>query len=163
MKNNSKNYVHKRHFTKVFSAKRRRGLATVVSTAIILAAISIMGVVLVAWANTNLATKQMELESSFSTQMNKLNEDLLVENIWFRTSPNIVNVTMNNVGSVGFNVTKIEIKNSTSTMFFTITDGGMATTEDYSIQETYNWNSGETVDFTIFTNRGNQFTAQEVT
>ena len=163
MKNNSKNYVHKRHFTKVFSAKRRRGLATVVSTAIILAAISIMGVMLVAWANTNLATKQMELESSFNTKMNKLNEDLLVENIWFGTSPNIVNVTMNNVGSVGFNVTKLEIKNSTSTMFFTITDGGIAPSEDYSIQETYNWNSGETVDFTIFTNRGNQFTAQEVT
>jgi len=147
---------------KVFS-KRRRGLATVVSTVIILAAVSIMGVMLVAWANTNLASNQMQQTASFNTQMNKLNEDLLVEHIWFGTSPNIVNVTMNNVGSIGFNVTKIEIRNSTSTMFFTITDGGIDPSEDYSIQETYNWNSGETVDFTIFTNRGNQFTAQEVT
>jgi len=163
MKNNSKNYVHKRYLTKVFSAKRRRGLATVVSTAIILSAISIMGVMLVAWANTNLAAKQMELESSFNTKMNKLNEDLLVENIWFGTSPNIVNVTMNNVGSIGFNVTKLEIKNSTSTMFFTITDGGMAPSEDYSIQETFNWSSGEITDFSIFTDRGNIFAAQEVT
>ena len=48
-------------------------------------------------------------------------------------------------------------------MFFKNNDGGIAPSEDYSIQETYNWNSGETVDFTIFTNRGNQFTAQEVT
>ena len=148
---------------KVFSTKRRRGIATVVSTAIILAAVSIMGVTLIGWANTSLYTKQVELESSFNTQMNKLNEDLLVEHIWFGTSPNIVNVTLNNVGSIGFNVTKIEIKNSTSTMFFTITDGGIDPSEYYSIQETYNWNSGETVDFTIFTNRGNQFTAQEVT
>ena len=147
---------------KVFS-KRRRGLATIVSTAIILAAVSIMGVTLVAWANTNLASNQMELEASFNTQMNKLNEDLLVEHIWFGISPNIVNVTLNNVGSVGFNVTKIEIKNSTSVLNVIITDGGINTSEDYSIQETYNWNSGETVDFTIFTNRGNQFTAQEVT
>jgi len=148
---------------KAFSAKRRRGLATVVSTAIILAAVSIMGVTLVAWANTNLASNQMELEASFNTQMNKLNEDLLVEHIWFGSSPNIVNVTFNNVGSIGFNVTKIEIKNSTSVLYFIITDGGIVPSGDYSIQETYNWNSGETVDFTIFTNRGNQFTAQEVT
>jgi len=158
-----KNYVHRRCVTKLFSAKRRRGLATVVSTAIILAAISIMGVMLVAWANTNLASNQMELEASFNTQMNKLNEDLLVENIWFGTSPNIVNVTLNNVGSIGFNVTKIVIKNSTSVLNVLITDGGIAPSGDYSIQETYNWNSGDTVDFTIFTNRGNQFTAQEVT
>ncbi len=147
---------------KAFS-KRRRGIATVVSTAIILAAVSIMGVSLIAWANTNLSSNQIELKASFDTQMNKLNEDLLVEHIWFGTSPNIVNVTLNNVGSIGFNVTKIEIKNSTSILNVIITDGGVNPSEDYSIQETYNWNSGETVDFTIFTNRGNQFTAQEVT
>ena len=147
---------------KVFS-KRRRGISTVVSTAIILAAVSIMGVMLVGWANTNLSSSQMALSSSFDTQMNKLNEDLLVENIWFGISPNIVNVTMNNVGSIGFNVTKIEIKNSTSLLNVVITDGGIDPSEDYSIQETYNWSSGETVDFTIFTNRGNIFTAQEVT
>jgi len=163
MKNISKNNVHKRYLTKVFFTKRRRGLSTVVSTAIILAAVSIMGVSLIAWANTNLYTKQVELESSFNTQMNKLNEDLLVEHIWFGTSPNIVNVTINNVGSIGFNVTKIEIKNSTSVLNVIITDGGIFPSGDYSIQETYNWNSGETVDFTIFTDRGNIFTAQEVT
>ena len=148
---------------KAFSIKRRRGISTVVSTAIILAAVSIMGVMLVGWANTNLSSSQMALSSSFDTQMNKLNEDLLVENIWFGTSPNIVNVTLNNVGSIGFNVTKIEIKNSTSVLYVGSTDGGVASSGDYSIQETYNWNSGETVDFTIFTNRGNIFTAQEVT
>jgi len=147
---------------KAFS-KRRRGLATVVSTAIILSAVSIMGVMLIGWANTNLYTKQVELESSFNAQMNKLNEDLLVEHIWFGTGPNIVNVTLNNVGSVGFNVTKIVITNSTSVLNVIITDGGVVPSGDYSIQETYNWNSGEIVDFTIFTNRGNQFTAQEVT
>lgn len=148
---------------KPFPPKRRRGIAVVVSTAIILAAVSIMGVSLIGWANTNLATNQMQQTASFNTQMNKLNEDLLVEHIWFGTSPNTVNVTMNNVGSIGFNVTKIEIKNSTSVLNVMITDGGIFPSADYSIQETYNWNSGETVDFTIFTDRGNIYTAQEVT
>ena len=147
---------------KVFS-KRRRGLSTVVSTAILLAAVAIMGVMLVGWANTNLYSKQAELLSSFDTQMNKLNEDLLVEHIWFGTGPGIVNVTFNNVGSIGLNLTKIEIENSTDIVYFTITDGGITPSGDYDFQKTYNWTSGETVDFTIFTDRGNIFTAQEVT
>jgi len=155
--------VHKRYVTKVFSAKRRRGIATVVSTAILLAAVSIMGVMLVAWANTSLFTKQVELESSFNDKINKLNEDLLIENIWFGISPAIVNVTMTNVGSIGFNVTEIRIQNSTDTLFFYYTDGGVPIGEDYSIHENYNYDAAETVDFRITTDRGNQFTAQEVT
>ena len=152
-----------RSLTKVFSAKRRRGIATVVTSVILISAVAIMGVVLVAWANTNLFVKQAALEASFSEKMNKLNEDLLVEHIWFGTSPNIVNVTLNNVGTVGLNVTSIEIKNSTDVMYLTITDGGVYPSGDYSIQETFNWDPDETTDFKIITNRGNIFTAQEVT
>ena len=90
--------MNKRYVTKVFSAKRRRAISTVVSTVILLSAVSIMGVMLVAWANTSLYTKQIELESSFNDKINKLNEDLLIENIWFGTSPAIVNVKLTNVG-----------------------------------------------------------------
>ena len=155
--------MHKQWVTKVFSANRKRGIATVVSTAIILSAVSIMGVVLVAWANTSLYTHQAELESTFSTQMNKINEDLLVENIWFGTTPSVVNVTITNVGSIGFNVTAIRVQNSTDTLDFSITDGGILAGGDYSIEESYYWDAGETVDFRITTDRGNLFTAQEVT
>jgi len=155
--------VHKRCVTKVFSAKRKRAIATVVSTAILLSAVSIMGVMLVGWSNTNLFTKQVELESSFNDKINKLNEDLLVEHIWFGTSPYVVNVTVSNVGSIGFNVTEIRIQNSTDTLLFFYSGGGVPTGGDYSIEESYNWNAGETVDFRITTDRGNLFTAQEVT
>jgi len=163
MKYSIKNSMRMYRIPKAFSAKKRRGLATVVTTAILIAAVSIMGVMLVGWSNSNLITKQTNLESSFNDKMNKLNEDLLVENIWFGTSPNIVNVTLNNVGSVGLNVTNIYIKNSTDTLSFSFIDGGILPSNSYSIQETYNWNSGETVDFSIITNRGNIFTFQEVT
>lgn len=148
---------------KGFSAKKKRGLSTVVTSAILLSAVAIMGVMLIGWANTNLYTKQANLEDSIDSKMNKLHEDLLIENIWFGASPNIVNITLNNVGSIGINVTKIQIANSTNTLYFTITDGGMPPSNDYSLQETFNWNAGEITDFTIFTERGNQFTQQEVT
>ena len=157
-----------RSLTKVFSAKRRRGIATVVTSAILLSAIAVMGVVLVGWANSNLFTKQAALEASFSEKMNKLNEDLLVEHIWFGGIPSvctkcIVNVTLNNVGTVGLNVTNIEIKNSTDVLYLTITDGGIVSGDDYSIQESFAYDPNETTDFTITTDRGNIFTAQEVT
>ena len=158
-----------RSLTKVFSAKRRRGIATVVTSAMLLSAVAVMGVVLVAWANSNLFTKQVALEVSFNEKMNKLNEDLLVEHIWFGDdslipcTQCIVNVTLNNVGTIGLNVTEIKIVNSTDTFIETITNGGVVPGDDYPFQTTFNWDPNETTDFTITTGRGNIFTAQEVT
>lgn len=163
MKNQLKFNEHKCHSSKIFLTKRRRALSTVVTAAILMSAMSIMGVMLVGWSQTSLFTKQAEMESSFNEKMNKLNEDMLIENIWFSSSPFSMNITMNNVGSVGLNVTEILIVNSTDTLLFTITNGGIAPGDSYSTNDTYVWNSGEIVDFTITTNRGNQYTTQEVT
>lgn len=160
MKNLSK---FKNHLSKELSTKKRRGLSTVVTTAILMSSMAIMGVMLVGWSNTSLFTQQAQMEDSFNTKINKLNEELLIENIWFGTTPNIVNVTMNNVGTVGLNVTSVQLVNSTDTLLFLYPDGGIDPSGDFSIQETYNWNSGETVDFTITTNRGNHYVMQEVT
>ena len=156
-------YVISHNNSNIFSCKKRKALSTVVTSAILMASISIMGVMLVAWSNTNLFNQQMEMESSFNSKMNKLNEGLSIENIWFSASSNTFNVTMNNYGYVGLNVTQIKLVNSTDTLIFTITDGGMAPSTDYSFNSTYFWNSGETVDFSITTNRGNVITTQEVT
>lgn len=163
MKNLTKICMIKHGSIPKFIIKNRRGLSTVVSSAIIMSAVSIMGVMLVAWSNTSLFTQQVEMENSFNDKMNKLNESLLVENIWFGTSPSVVNVTLNNYSTIGLNVTEIWIKNSTDTLIFSISDGGIVPSGDYSMEETYYWNPSETVDFTIFTQRGNIFTAQEVT
>lgn len=163
MKKSTKNYVRKHVVFKVPSGKNRRGLSTIITTTILLSAISIMGVSLVAWSNTSLQSQQIQMEISFNDKINKLNEDVSIENIWFGTSPNIVNVTLNNVGTIGLNVTAIKIVNTTDTLVFYITDGGIDPGDDFSLQKTFNWNSGETTDFTITTNRGNYYYDQEVT
>ncbi len=143
----------------------KRALATVVSTAIIMSSVAIMGTMLVGWSNANLLTKQNELETSFNTKMNKLNESILVESSWFGTSPNIVNVTLSNSGSIGLNVTEMHIKNSTAVMFLYFTNGGMKPTANgtFSFEEPFDWNPGELTEFTIFTERGNIFLFQDVT
>lgn len=154
-----------RKISKVFSPKRRRALSTVVTTAMMLSAMSVTGLMTVGWANTSLATKQFEMQTSLNTQMNKLHEEIVLENIWFGTSPNIANITLGNAGSIGLNITSIEIINSTSTLYFTITNGGIESVvgDDYSFQTPFNWDAGETTTFQIITERGNIFTAQEVT
>src|SRR6476660_5391288 len=89
----------------------RRGIATVVTSAIMLTAVAILGSGLVSWANSNLFGHERNLESSYSTNVNKINEYLTVENVWFSTSGgnNFVNITMNNPSTIGLNVTQIQL------------------------------------------------------
>ena len=143
----------------------KRALATVVSSAIIMSSVAIMGTMLVGWSNANLLTKSNNLETSFNEKMNKLNESILVESSWFGTSPNVVNVTLSNSGSIGLNVTEMHITNSTSVMFLYFNDGGMTPTINgtFSMEEPFDWTAGELTEFTIFTERGNIFVFQDVT
>lgn len=152
--------------SKVLSPKSRRALSTVVTSAILMSSAAIMGSMLLAWSNENLLTKQNNLELSFNEKMNRLNESLLVESVWFGTNPSVVNVTLSNSGTIGLNVTEVWIQNSTSQLFLYFTDGGMTpstTNGTFSFQESFYWTTGEVTDFTVFTERGKIYTFQDVT
>jgi len=159
--------------------KIRRGIATVVTTAIILSAVSIMGVMMLAWSQTSMLEQKIEIEEIFSTQINKISEDLLFENIWFALpagseSYNHLNVTLANIGILGLNVTTIRVTNVTAgnTTYFdypyadngdaTYTDMGIVKSGSFSKNVTYQWQSGDELNILVFTNRGNQFITQVV-
>jgi len=148
-----------------------RGLANVVTSAIILSAVSIMGVMMLGWSQTNIATQQQEMDDVFNTQMNKINEDLIFENIWFATpaglmTENHLNVTVANIGVLGLNITSIQVTNTTGTnttaFGYTYTDAGVVTGNSISLNTTYPWQSSDELDVRIFTDRGNQFLSQVV-
>lgn len=145
----------------------RRALANVVTSAIILSAVSIMGVMMLAWSNTSLAIQKQEIEEVFSTQTNKINEDLIFDNIWFSTNcpGNCVNITMSNVGTIGLNVTEMKFINGTTLaelQIFSYVDAGIVPSGTFSTNATYSWISGGDYDITVFTERGNQFTTQVI-
>ena len=155
--------------------KIRRGIATVVTTAIILSAVSIMGVMMLAWSQTSMLEQKIEIEEIFTTQINKINEDLLFENIWFALpagsmSNNHLNVTLGNIGILGLNVTTIRVTNVTAgnTTYFDYPPSGIYTNlgiiKSGSISQnvTYQWQSGDELNVLVFTNRGNQFITQVV-
>jgi hypothetical protein len=163
-------YIKKKLFSITLNSCRR-GLATVVTTAIILSAVSIMGVMMLTWSNTTLLSQQQELEEVFSTQMNRINEDLLFENIWFAIpsglmTENHLNVTLGNIGILGLNVTTIRVTNvtagNTTSFDYDYTDMGMIKSASISKNVTYQWDALDELEVLVFTNRGNQFITQVV-
>ena len=152
---------------KQYNLMNRRALANVVTSAIILSAVSIMGAMMLAWSSSSLNTQKQEIEEVMSTQSNKLNEDLIFENIWFSTNcpGNCANVTLSNVGTIGLNVTQIKFINGTTlaeVQIFSYTNAGIVPSGTFSTNATFPWVSGGDYDIVVFTNRGNQFTTQEV-
>ncbi|MCH7940520.1 MAG: hypothetical protein IH842_00900 [Thaumarchaeota archaeon] len=145
---------------KLLRIRPKRGLSTVVTTAILLSAVSIMGIYLVGWSNSSLLIQQLNLENSFNDKLNKLNEDIFIENVWFNDDPYTVNVTINNVGVIGLNVTQIKLVNSSDTAIFVITDGGVLPKNTYSFQDTYVWLKNEIIDIYVTTARDRIFTTQ---
>jgi len=153
------------------SVSYRRGLATIVTTGILLAATSVLGTSMLIWSQSELAVNQQEITDVFDTQMNKLNENLLIENIWFaipagEMSDNHLNVTLTNIGILGLNVTTIQVTNvtagNTASFDYDYTDMGMIKSASKSKNVTYAWQSGDELDVLIFTDRGNQFITQVV-
>ncbi|MBA4462249.1 MAG: hypothetical protein ACE5RQ_05540 [Nitrosopumilus sp.] len=135
--------------------RKRRGLATVVSTGILLSAVAIMGSMLTAWSNSIFATEQHQLNTVYAEGVNKLNEFLVIEHVWFGNNPSkFVNVTMSNVGNVGLNVTKITLDNSIDKTSLLVTDGGIVRGDDFSTEIGYNWTTTEPIEITVTTEKG---------
>ena len=145
---------------KLLRIRPKRGLSTVVTTAILLTAVSMMGIYLVGWSNSSLLIQQLNLENSFNDKINKLNEDIFIENVWFDDDPYTVNVTTNNVGIIGLNITEIKLVNSSDTTVFVITNGGVTQKNTYSFQDTYVWVENEIIDIYVTTARDRIFTTQ---
>lgn len=156
----------------------RRGLSTVVTGAILLSAVSIMGAMMLGWSQTSIAEQKKEMNDVFDTQMNKIREDLIYENVWFATpggimTENHLNVTIANIGILGLNVTSIQVTNVTGTNNTSIppytsfppysnTNAGIPKSSSLSFNVTYPWQSADELDILVFTNRGNQFITQVV-
>ena len=142
-----------------------------VTSAIILSAVSIMGVMMLAWSQSSMLEQKIQIEEVYNTQLNKINEDLLFENIWFALPAGVMNdnhliFTISNIGILGFNVTTISVTNTTlgNTTYFdyAYTDLGIKKSESISQNVTYPWQSGDELDILVFTGRDNQFVTQVV-
>ncbi len=140
------------------SRRHRRALSTVVTSAILLSAVAVMGTMVVTWANMKLNSQEEALSLTFTNNINKLNEDFIVENVWYDYVLNNVNVTITNVGIIGLNVTEIKFTDSSSgdLVKLSITDGGILVQESFNTNVTYSGlTSGDVFNVVVTSERGN--------
>jgi hypothetical protein len=80
----------------------RRGLASVVTTMIILVATVVLGSVVVSWSYSSFSTSQQTSSLLYRTNVNALNEKLVVENVAFNGvyTPNNISFDSSNKASV---------------------------------------------------------------
>ena len=151
---------------------RRRGLTTVVTAALMLSTVAVLGSALVAWSNGNLKVFETALSTTASNDTNKITENLSIENIAFCSNcvssngNNVINVTLTNTGTVGITVNQIQINGTT------IKNYAKSTTlpENILPQNSYTvavqlptgtmWKSKSPDTITVTTTRGSTYTTQ---
>lgn len=152
----------------------QRGLSTVVATALMLGAVAVLGTTLVLWSNSNLRSYETSLATTSSDNMNRINEFLVVENVWFcqttcSGNKHAINVTLANYGTIGLNVTQIKLNDSRYVYKFGcgVSSGCAAPVSLLPGKEffwanttKYPWQSGKPQNITITTGRGSIFTKQ---
>ncbi|MHB8601466.1 MAG: hypothetical protein ACYC6W_06985 [Nitrosotalea sp.] len=126
-----------------------------------LTATALMGTGMVNWSNTNLSKYQTSLSDTFSTNVNALHENLVVENIWFGNNPSkFLNVTITNTGSVGLNVTDVKLTSSISSLDITSSHTSLIPKQQNVTKIIYGWSSNVPIKVTVTTSRGSVFTSQ---
>jgi len=144
--------------------RSRRGLSTVVTGVIMLSAVAVLGTAIVAWSNSNLFSQQQVLSTQLSTNVNKIKESIVIENVWFKTgTPKYINITLNNVGTIGLNVTTIKIDNKTDGTIDQInqTNDAVLPGKTKSYQIKFGWQTNIPIKIFITTARDNIFTTED--
>ena len=135
-----------------------------------LTAVAMLGSVVVGWSNINLKTFETVLTNTASSNTNKINEFLVIENVWYcksvcpsipvATNPPALNITLTNAGKIPLNVTDIQLINKTKSLDFTIKNVAIFPSKSYSWQTTYYWKSQVPINIYVTTARGSIFTTQ---
>jgi len=96
-------------------ARKRRALATVITSAIMMSAVAILGSTGVVWSQTSLNSQQVEMTNSVNNYLNKVNESMVFEQVYCTDTPcETVIVVLTNIGDIGVDVSKISISDKTS-------------------------------------------------
>ncbi|MDE1770318.1 MAG: fibro-slime domain-containing protein [Thaumarchaeota archaeon] len=133
-----------------------KGISSIVSSAILLVGISLIGVMGVSWAKDNLTRNEKIMDDTYSNNINKIKENIAPQNEWYNSAQQQFNVTFINTGIDGLNVNEIEIKGINS-IDLRIPPTAVPPGKTFSKLVNYNW-VGDPIDISLITNRGSIFT-----
>ena len=139
--------------------RKRRGLATIVTSAIMMSAVCIMGSAGVVWSQSSLTAQQVEMSNSVDSYSNKLSESMVFEYVYCNDDPcQTIIVVLTNVGDIGLDISEISISDHTSgfNKIHSVSNGGIM--PDGSIAIPINdpsFSSHSVLDVMTTTSRGN--------
>lgn len=131
----------------------RRGLSTIVTSVMLVAAVSIIGVALVAWSNFSFAAQQREISNVTNSRINLINESFIIEDVWFYDEPpKYANVTIRNAGDLAITISNIYVNNTEAwDDSKVIPIDGVA-----EIKVPTNWGAGDQQSIWVKTERGSE-------
>lgn len=139
-----------------YSNRYHKGVSTVISGAILLVGISLIGVIGISWANDNLNRNEKLIDNTYSTNINKIKEDIVPQHEWYKTSQKQLNITFINTGIDGVNVNEIEI-NGIHSVDLRISPTPVPPGKTFSKLVSYDW-AGDPISISLITTRGSIFT-----
>ena len=149
---------------KILQCRQRRGLATIITSAIMMSAVCILGSAGVVWSQSTLTTQQVEMTNVVNDYSDKLNESLNFEYVYCNDSPcETIIVIITNNGKVGLDVSKISIsnKNSGFNKIHPVSNGSIMPDQSLVIPiNDPSFSSHGVLDVTSTTNRGNTIQTQ---
>ena len=140
-------------------AQKRRGLATIITSAIMMSAVCVLGSAGVVWSQSSLTAQQVEMADSVNNYSNKLSESLVFEYVYCNDDPcETIVVVMTNVGEIGLDVSEISISDKTTgfNKIQSISSGGIMPQSSIAIPiNDPSFSSHSVLDVMTTTSRGN--------
>jgi archaellum component FlaF (FlaF/FlaG flagellin family) len=133
---------------------RRRGISTVVTSVMLVSAVSLMGAFMVSWSSSNFTVQKLNIARAVDERVNQISESYIVEDVWFfsNATNSYAKVTLRNTGDVAAKITHVYVNNTQAW------SGSKLLTHEGILSITFqsSWGAGKSQDVWVKTERGSE-------
>ena len=138
--------------------RSRPGLASIITSTILLSAVTMMGTGTVIWEHQNLSANQFGLLNTYTTNLNQISENLSIEKVWFGTVPQkFINITMTNQSPLGITINQVQFSTTSSVVKFPINNQIVLPQKSNSLKINYTFINNIPITVIIHTSRNSTF------
>ena len=136
----------------------RPGLASIITSTILLSSVALMGTGTVIWEKQNLSTNQFGLLNTYTANLNQISENISIEKVWFGTVPQkFINITMTNQSPSGITINQVQFSTTSSVVKFPINNQIVLPQKSSSLKISYSYINNIPITVIIHTSRNSTF------
>jgi hypothetical protein len=132
----------------------RRGISTIVTSVMLVSAVSMMGTFVLSWSSSGFAAQRVAVSDTANDRVNQIREDVVLEDVWFfaNSTSSYAKVTVRNAGELAVDVSSIHVNNTRAWGDGKVIMAG--TTGDVTFASA--WSAGSAQDIWVVTKRGTE-------